>query len=66
MKIKVKQITKEDTRTEIFITPDDAIQLIQGLASGVRACTLAGWNSYNCGYFKQDKFNSIMLFVTKE
>ena len=66
MEVKVKQVTKTDTRTEITMTPADAIHLIQGLASGIRACTLAGWNSYNCGYFKQDKFRSTMIFVTKE
>jgi len=66
MEIKLKQVSKRDTRSVVTMTPEDAIQLIQGLASGIRACTLAGWTSYNCGYFKQDEFNSIMIFVTKE
>jgi hypothetical protein len=66
MKVVYRQISKRNTNTEIYMTPQETLRLIGQLAIGVDVATRQHWNNYCAGYYKIDEFNSITFKVAEE
>ena len=66
MKIKELQPDKYTTVTEITFTPKEAVQVIEGLAKGIRAVSMNQWTNYCSGTFYLDVSRSARVRVEQE
>lgn len=66
MQLKQQQQDKRNTVHEIIFTPKEAIQVIEGLAAGVRAVSIDDWNNYVSGLIRIDEFQWLRIRVEEE
>jgi hypothetical protein len=66
MKLQETQPDKYTTMTEITFTPKEAVQVIEGLAAGIRAVSMEQWNNYCSGTFYLDVCRSARIRVEQE
>lgn len=68
MQYKKVQCSKYMSVEEIWLTPNEAIELIERLAAGVRAVSLQDWNNYSSGLFQDttNEFRQVRFKVAKE
>ncbi len=66
MKLRKQQTTKRVTTYEVVVTPKEAVRIIEGLASGIRAVSMDEWNNYWAGSFAMDKYQIVGFRVEQE